>query len=417
MKIGFFTDTYYPQINGVVENVEATATFLRTRGHQVYIFAPKIDGYNDKDKRVYRLNSVRVIKEPEQRLAMPIPTKSFREMMSLDLDIVHAHGGGTMSLLGFQVALIKGIPFVFTYHTLFTKYVHYLFKGKVITPAMIKTASRVFCNLTDTVVVPTDKIKKELERYGVKKPIQVVAGGIDVQQYDQKPPGFLHQRFSLDTDAQILVFVGRLGKEKNPEFLIKAFQILAPQFPHLQLIYVGDGPERIVLEKEVKRLGLSKQVLFTGFVAKKDMPLVYADSDLFVFSSKTETQGLVVAEAIASGLPVVAVQDEAIATMVTDGQNGFLTPGKPRLFAQAVKKLVQDKELRLAMGKAGKKRARAEMTIEVQVEELEKIYLSLKLELKRHPRSVVKLSRKLSAISNFVRTASLVTLWKSMMGK
>ncbi len=416
MKIGFFTDTYRPQINGVVENVDLSARELRARGHKVYIFAPKMSGYKDKDPHVIRLNSVRILKNPEERLAMPLPTKGFRDMLRIDLDIVHAHGGGTMSLLGYQLAVVKGLPFLLTYHTLYTEYLHYFLKGKVITSDMVKRASRVFCNLCDSVIAPSHKIEKELLKYGVSKPILVVPGGIDVSRFQNQPKGYLREKLNLKENDKILLFTGRLGQEKNLGLLLKAFKIIA-KVPGCYLVLVGDGPERKRLETMVQNANLESRVFFTGFIAENDIPKVYADSDLFLFTSKTETQGLVVAEALASGLPVVAVEDEAIGEMVKEGVNGYLTKNKPEDFSDKVIFLLKNPTMRKTMGEKAKLEIKKNFTIHKQAETLEKIYKEVRLFQKKNPRSVVKLTNRISSVYNFLNTATLVTVWKSLVRK
>jgi 1,2-diacylglycerol 3-alpha-glucosyltransferase len=414
MKVGLFTDTYRPQINGVVESVDTTAQFLRKRGHKVYIFAPKVSGYTDPSPQIIRLNSVRILKNPEERLAMPVPTKGFRDMLRLDLDVVHAHGGGTLSLLGYQLAVVRGLPFVFTYHTLYTEYLHYFLKGRVITPDMVKSASRVFCNLTDTVIAPSHKIEKELKSYGVTKPILVVPGGIDTALYQEKA-GYLREKYQLPDEAKIILFTGRLGKEKNLRFLIQAFKEISLKVPNCYFFIVGDGPERKRLETQVNRNQLQQRVVFTGFLPRGEVPRVYADSDLFVFASQTETQGLVVAEALASGLPVVAVKDEAIGEMVVDGENGYLTAHNPTAFGSQVIRLLKDENLRRNFSKAAKLQIKKHFTADRQAETLETIYKTVQYEQKKNPRSVVRLTKKISSVYNFLNTASLVTVWKSLV--
>lgn len=353
MKIGFFTDTYYPQINGVTISVDNFAQELRKRGHQVYIFAPKIKNYNDKDKDVFRLSSFKVIdSEPEARFPILIPTKKLREMFATQLDLVHAHGNGAFSFLGYEVAQAKGIPFVMTFHTLHTKYTHYFLNGRLVKPRMVSAGLRVFGNLCQGVITPSEKMKEELNRYGVKKKIEVIPNFIALDKFKQvKKSSFLYDFLKVDMAHPLILSVGRLGKEKNFEFIVKVFAKLTKKnYPkeganQPYLVFVGQGPQKDNLIKLANSLGVGKKVFFTGSIDNNLMPQVYQSAAVFVFASKTETQGLCVLEAIASGLPAVVVEDSAFSNIVTGGKNGYLLPLKQNEFVTKIDLLLKDPQL------------------------------------------------------------------------
>src|SRR3990167_5707297 len=335
MKMAFFTETYYPELNGVSVSLDFVKKQLERKGHEVFIFAPKVRGYQSFDDHVIRLSTVRVINsEPKQRLVLPIPNSTFRKMMSLKFDVIHAHGGGFSSLVGYQLALLKGYPFVLTYHTYIEKYTHYFFvKNPAVTGAIARQGSKFMCNLSDIVVVPTMKMKKVLEKYGVKKEIQVIPNPIDLTKFKKREKGFLRHKLKLPRESMILLTASRLGKEKNLDFLIQSFALAAKEFPLARLVLVGDGPERERLEALVAKLGLEKTVIFTGYMDTKQMPLVYSDADIFLFASTSETQGMVIPEAAACGLPVVAVRDEAFKNLVINDHNGDLVSENRKSFA------------------------------------------------------------------------------------
>src|SRR6185437_7275617 len=156
MKIAFFTDTYYPQLNGVTISVDNFAKELRKRGHTVYIFAPKIKKRRSNDEHTTTLTTIKIL-SAESPIYIPMPTayKDYTKLFRLDFDLVHAHGNGAFSLLGYQVARMKRIPYILTFHTLLTKYTHYFLRGKVIKPKMVETGLRVFANLCDEVITPS----------------------------------------------------------------------------------------------------------------------------------------------------------------------------------------------------------------------------------------------------------------------
>lgn len=353
MKIGFFTDSYYPQINGVTISVDNFAQQLRKKGHRVYIFAPKIKNFTDKDKDVLRLASYRVLaSEPEVRFPLLIPNKKLREMLSTELDLVHAHGNGAFSFLGYEVAQAKGIPFIMTFHSLHTKYTHYIFNGRLVKPGMVSAGLRVFGNLCQGVLTPSEKMKKELVSYGVKKKIEVLPNFIDLDKFKVAQENyFLHDYLKVEQSHPLILSVGRLGIEKNFEFVIKVFaKLIKKKYPVANLnqpylVFVGQGPQKDNLIKLATDLGVGEQVFFTGSIDNNLMPQVYQSARVFVFASTTETQGLCVLEAIAAHLPVVVVNDSAFTDMVVGGKNGYLLPLKQNEFLAKIDLLLKNPQL------------------------------------------------------------------------
>jgi 1,2-diacylglycerol 3-alpha-glucosyltransferase len=337
MKIGFFTDSYLPRLDGVSVSVETCVRALRERGHEVYVIAPRYPRYKDKGNDIYRLASVKFPASPgtpEIRWGLQLPEKTLLKIIRMNFDIIHGHSGGGVLFLGLQVARAKNIPFVITYHTLFNRYTHYFFNGKIITPKMLELASKFIGNMCDFLIAPTDRVKKELIDYGVKKPIEIVASGIELDNYKNVTKGFLREKVSIPNNHKILLYVGRLGKEKSVNFIIRSFKLIHEKNPQITLVLVGDGSEKVYLKELAKELGVSKNVIFFGSVKHADIPKVYADADVFVFASQTETQGMVILEALASGVPVVAVNDEAFQNVITIGKNGYLIKQDIRLFAE-----------------------------------------------------------------------------------
>lgn len=335
MKIGLFTESYLPDPNGVATTVAATARELEKMGHTVYIIAPKHPGYKD-EKNVIRLYSMRVVEKLEMRTALMLPEKNLYKILRLDLDIIHGHGGGTVSFIGWEIARIKNTPFIGTYHTLAHEYTHYFLRGKVITPPIVKTITRIFGNMNEQLIAPTERAKKELRKLGVKSPIAILPSGIDRSLFQSQQRGFLKEMLNLPKTTKIVLYVGRLGKEKSVEFLLKSFSHVALKNPHVVLVFVGDGPDKKNLIKLAAKLKIKKQVYFPGFIKHTYIPGVYADSDLFVFASKTETQGMAPIEALTAGLPVVAIKDKALSELISDGYNGYLTKRREKDFAKKI---------------------------------------------------------------------------------
>lgn len=352
MKIAFFTDSYYPMLNGVTVSVANYAAELRALGHTVYIFAPKFDHYQDKEKDVYRLKALKVIStEPAVHMPFLLPHQYLTELQPRDFDIVHAHGNGFFSLLGYQMAKMKGVPFVMTFHTEMTKYMHYIFNGKLITPKMAATGLKISANVCDRVISPSEKMRRELLSYGVDKPINVVPNFVYPEKFTSTEKGFLHKKCSIPEYDQVLLSVGRLGKEKNFTFLLRAFKKVTDSNANCHLVIVGGGEEAESIKQYSKDLHLSEKVHFTGKIEQKDIAKAYADADIFVFASRTETQGVVILEAAASGLPFVVVKDGAYQNAIIDNQNGYQVPLNVTTFAQKVLELLNDKKKREEFGK------------------------------------------------------------------
>ncbi|OIP57193.1 MAG: hypothetical protein COX79_04075 [Candidatus Levybacteria bacterium CG_4_10_14_0_2_um_filter_36_16] len=357
MKIGFFTDGFLPQPNGVATSVFSTARELEKKGHEVFVVAPKYPGYKD-ELNVFRLTSIKVMKRPEFRLALHLPDKPFRKLLRLDFDIIHAHSPGPVALLGWEIAKAKDVPFISTYHTLWNKYTHYVLKGKVIRPKMVEQATRLFGNRCDYLIAPTEKVKNELVRYGIKRPVEIVPTGVDVQKFGVSKKGYFYEKFKTSKNERIALCVVRLGKEKSVDFVLRAFKKILKKSPNTTLFLVGEGVEKKNLLKLAKKIGIGNKTIFTGFIEHDILPRAYADADVFLFASQTETQGMVILEAFASGLPVVAVDDDALRGVVLDGENGFLVAKDEELFAQKALDVLENPMLRKKLSLCAKQTAK-----------------------------------------------------------
>ncbi|MBI4096215.1 MAG: glycosyltransferase [Candidatus Levybacteria bacterium] len=359
MKIGVITDTYYPQLNGVTVSVDNFVRGLRALGHEVYIFAPLIKNHKDTDKNIFRIPSFKVISsEPEVLVPLPVPRQSYGQIFRINFDLIHAHGNGAFSFFGCQVAKLRGVPFILTFHTLHTKYTHYFLNGKVVRPGMVALGLRMFADICDGIITPSEKMKDELITYGVKKQIKVIPGFVDYSRFQKRKKGYLHKRFFIPKDHKILLTVGRLGKEKNFPFLINMFKKLQSQEKNTDFVIAGQGGELNSLKRLAEKLGLSKTIHFTKKAELELMPDIYRDADIFIFASTTETQGICVLEAAASGLPIVVVRDPAFDSLVIDGETGFSVSADQEIFAQKTIQLLRDNNLRRQFGNRAKEIAR-----------------------------------------------------------
>ncbi|OGH12350.1 MAG: hypothetical protein A2776_02565 [Candidatus Levybacteria bacterium RIFCSPHIGHO2_01_FULL_40_10] len=373
MRIGFFTDGFLPQANGVAASVFETAKELEKRGHEVVIIAPNYPGYIDKSLNVIRLTSLKINKVPEIRLAINLPDKTLRKIIAMDFDVIHGHSGGTITLLGTEIARSKKIPSLLTYHTLWNRYTHYFMQGKVVKPKMMENISKIVGNRVDYIIAPTKRVEKELRQYGVKKPIKVVPSGINIEKFANGKSGYLRSLLKIENDP-ILLYVGRLAKEKSVDFIIKAFKRVIENESKAHLVLVGDGPDRKELEALAKRLGVAASTHFLGELELESMHEVYKDATVFVFSSTSETQGMVVPEALASGVPVVAIDDPAY-ECIENGKNGYLVPDIAE-FALKCLSIIENKELRHEMSKNAVITSQ-KLSVSTTVDSLEPVYFEL----------------------------------------
>lgn len=356
MRIGFFTDTYTPQINGVVTSIQLFKNELEARGHDVYVFAPDPEQHEDSDATI-RFPSVPFAFQKEMRVASPFSFEALRVLDDVQIDIAHSHDPFSIGLFGLSVARRHRIPYVHTYHTIYPEYVHYVWETRL-TKRLAEWLSREFCDGCTSIVAPSTKIEHYLRTWGVRVPIDVIATGIDTARYANPDPVRIEAwkaRLRILPDEKIVLYLGRLGREKSVELLIRA--LWHSRTEGIRMLVAGDGPHRAELEAQVRELGLENQVEFLGYVQRDDAVAIYNIADVFAFASTTETQGLVVGEAMASGLPVVAVRDEAIEDFVIDGRTGLLTDGHAEALAEGIDTLFSNDELRKGLAAASATRA------------------------------------------------------------
>ncbi len=364
MRIMFFTDTYDPQINGVVTSIKTFRRELEKLGHEVAVVCPGT-GKEPGEKMVFRVPSFRFRPYPEYRGGLPLGI--LKRVRDFDPDIIHVHSPASVGLAGVYAARKLGIPCVATYHTLLEEYFKYFLfwikdpkKVEKISKKLMKGYTKVFYNLPDAVISPSKEMKAELEKRGVRCSA-VIPTGVAVCGRRKKP----ERRF---------VYAGRLGKEKNVDTVIRAFSKVSEE---AELVIIGDGPARKDLEKLAGDLGISDRVRFTGYLEHEEL----LKSDLlgrataFVSASTTETQGLVILEAMALGCPVLVPRALGPKDFVKDGVNGMFFSGQRDLSRKMVT-LLKRPELRERLSKNALKTARA-FEARKLVKKLEELYEKL----------------------------------------
>ncbi|MGD0152636.1 MAG: glycosyltransferase family 4 protein [Thermacetogeniaceae bacterium] len=376
MRIGIFTDSYKPYVSGVVQSIDTFTRELRRRGHYIKIFAPRYPNYDENDEPgVYRYPSFHTPFYPEFYIGMPITWGSRRFARDLQLDLIHVHSPFCLGQVGASIARRLGIPLVFTYHTLYDQYVHYFPFAKGLAQKAVVFMAREFCNRCDLVVAPTKVIERLLRSYGVTVPIVSVATGINLQLFESGDRSFLRRRFGIAPEEKILLYVGRLSKEKNLDSLFRIFNGVLRHNPAVTLALSGSGPEDEELHELAEQLGIRSKLIFTGRLSQEEVAGAYKSADLFVFPSMTETQGLVLVEAMAAGLAVVARAAFGSVAIVDEGVTGYLCDTE-EAFVERIDQLLHDQALRQRIGSAAAVRAQ-NLTAEKMAIRLERAYQAL----------------------------------------
>ncbi|MFA6973473.1 MAG: glycosyltransferase [Parcubacteria group bacterium] len=375
MKIGIFTNNYLPNPYGVSASVESFRKEFEALGHEVFVFAPNWKDFQDTNPNVFRYPSIDI--EFKFRFPLPIPYSWEMDKIldGLDLDIIHAQHPNLLGSAAMKWAKRKKIPLVFTWHTLYDQYTHFfpLLPKKLAVRWVIKNA-RKYANKADQVIIPTQSAKKIIQEWEVKnKNIAVIPSGVE-KDFENQDGGSVRKKYAISDDATVLFTNSRLTSEKNTEFLVSTVADILKQDKRLKFMVVSDGYLMPKLQEIANQAGVSQQVIFCGLVDKKEIGNYYAAGDIFVYASKSETQGMVIMEAMYVGLPVVAVRSTGIEDSVVDGQTGFLVPENKSYFQQAIMKLINDKNLRQQFSVAAQKIAREKYTAQVCAGKMLEVY-------------------------------------------
>lgn len=370
MRVGFFTEVYHPVVNGIVSAIDGLAQGLSALGHEVFCFAPTAPGYDVKEEQVYRIPSLPLPTHSGYRLTVPMVSRSQRRAIVNHLDVVHAHSPFVTGWMSVRYARRLHIPLVYTYHTRLEEYAHYVPFDARTTRRAAARLTRNFANRANVVIVPTPSMRERLNEIGVTSRVEIVPSGIDLAHFagGTRNPR-LRSSLGIGEGERMLLFVSRLAKEKNVDLLLQALALCEPS---IRLVIAGEGPQRAFLEQMARELGVDARVRFLGALDRARLPELYASADAFVFASLTETQGLVLAEAMACGLPVIAAENPGSRDIL--GCSGTLVPANASAFAQAMRAVPPSPDPQLA---DEARRAAARFGIEEQARRMADIYESV----------------------------------------
>lgn len=358
MRVGIFTESYPPLVNGVSTSILMLEHALTKLGHEVFIITVsdnKKDYVLENNGHILRLPSVNLANCYDYKMTSVYPIKAVNMIKKMNLDVIHSNVEFTVGIFARVVSEQLSIPLVHTYHTNWEDYTHYITKNKKILDDICKKLLKYlvvfFEDKTVTeLIVPSNKIYNLFkDKYKFTKNIHIIQTGIETskfykENFNQKDINSLKKKLGIKKKDFVVMTVSRLAKEKSVDRIINNHKELVKKYSNMKLLIVGDGPDIDKLKDEAKSLGVSDSVIFTGKVPLSDIPIYYQLGNVFVTASKSETQGLTVVEAISSSLPVVAVKDDSFVNSVIEEFNGFVFTDNEK-YINSISKLYEDKDL------------------------------------------------------------------------
>jgi glycosyltransferase involved in cell wall biosynthesis len=373
MHVAFFTNTYHPVVSGVVQSICDFRKALIGQGHQVFVFAQEVKGHADTEAFVFRYPALKLPTRQQYPLTIPLSLHIDWLLPSLKVNVIHSHHPFLLGNAAIHQANQLGVPLVFTHHTRYKLYSHYVPLSQKLVEIAIDEWLDEYMSKCHHIIVPSESIKQMLaEEYGITSKITALPTGMNLALYKAADGQSIRQARGWGQDM-VLISVGRLAKEKNQDTLLKAAAQVIEKHNNVRLVLIGDGDKRKALETLAGELGIADRVEFTGNIPHPEVIRHLKAANIFCFASITETQGLVTMEAIAAGLPVVAVDAPGTNDVMDNNQEGLLAANNSVALAQAIEQVINDKALRERFKKAAKKRAES-LSIEAQAKKLVDIY-------------------------------------------
>ena len=377
MHIANFTNTYLPVISGVVRSIRSFRDELSEQGHNVFVFAQEHADYVDEDPFIFRYPSLNLPTGMDIPAAIPLSPFMDRLLPAIKLDVIHTHHPFLLGQTAATKAQELNLPLVFTFHTQYREYTHYIpFPADTVQNFLKNAVDRWlqdFMRRCQHIIIPSESMRDILvTEYGLKNNFTVIPTGIDLETYQTASGDKIRSKRRWEKDI-VMISIGRLAPEKNWQTLIQAASLVLKDYPKFRLALIGDGPDRKTLEDLANELGIRKRVTFIGSLSFAETPAYMKAANLFGFASVTETQGLATLEAMAAGLPVVAVDASGTRDLLKHGQQGYLVENDAEALAAAIKKLLAHPERMQRFAEAAYKKAQS-FNIENLTEKLLDVY-------------------------------------------
>ena len=351
MRIAFFTNCYKPLVNGVVTSISSLKEDYERKGHEVYVFAPRVEDYVDQEKNVFRYRSINITSKVNYPLSLPLSFKVKKIINEFNPDIVHVHHPFLLSSAAIMYGKKLGIPKILTLHTQYEQYAYYASPvPERVTQKAIKMIISHLAYKIDCITTPSASMKKLIESYGIKNRIEVIPNAIDLISFredNELKKTEIKKKYNLKEDDKIILFVGRVASEKSIDKIIKSLAIIKKRdISKEKLLIVGSGSAMDELKQLARTLKVEEDVIFAGAVSYEEIKHYYKMAYVFTIASTTETFGMVTIEALASGVPVLAVKAPGAVDILTDGLDGLLVDNDTEKFADALENIIREPELR-----------------------------------------------------------------------
>ena len=364
MRVLFISDVYFPRVNGVSTSIRTFRQDLAAHGVETHLIAPRYEtrAQAAEEPGVQRVASAGVPRDPEdRRMRWGALTRALDGLAPSAFDLVHIHTPFIAHYAGVRFARRAGIPALATYHTFFEEYLHHYLPvlPRRVGRWLARSFTRSQCDDVRGLIAPSEPMRAVLLEYGVNTPIHVLPTGLPADRFHAGDARAFRARAGIPADARLVTYIGRVAHEKNIGFLVEMFAEVRRRVPQAMLVIAGEGPARAGLQQQVSSLGLAPHVHFAGYL-DRDTALLdcYAAADVFVFASRTETQGLVLLEAMAQGAPVVSTAELGTRSILVPGSGALVVPEEQGAFAAAVVRVLEDRELHQQLAQRGRVYAR-----------------------------------------------------------
>lgn len=346
MRIAMFTNVYAPMVGGIEKSVEWFCEDFRAAGHETLVVTPEFHGHEQSTDDVLRVPAIMNFNGSDFSVTLPFPARITERLDDFAPDLIHCHQPFLLGDAGLRQARHRGIPLVFTNHTLYERYTHYVPLDSERVRRMAVRMPVLFANLCDHVVAPTQSIAELLRQRGLERPATVIPTGIDTRFFANGDGASFRERYAIPAEATVLGHLGRLNREKNLVYLARALARALRGREGVWLLLVGEGDATQMMHSVFESEGVSERVVFAGRHTGQGVADAYAAMDLFLFASKTDTQGIVLLEAFAAGVPIVALRATGPRDLIEDGKTGRLLAedADDAAFAGAIEELLDDPE-------------------------------------------------------------------------